>query len=119
VRFHEKGKDYDTYAYALWISLDKKLFRFVGMSLHKDIDLLKKSVDSFRSLTKSERKTIMQKYLTVVKAKDGDTLESLSKRYSNLLKMSLTAIINDKKPEDKLNKGDEVKIVLERPYKNN
>ena len=119
VRFHEKGKNYDTYAYALWISLDKKLFRFVGMSSDKDVDLLEKSVDSFRSLTKSERKTIMQKYLTVVKAKDGDTLESLSKRHSNLLKMNLTAIINDKKSEDKLNKGDEVKIVLERPYKKN
>jgi predicted Zn-dependent protease len=119
VRFHEKGRNYDTYAYALWIVLDKKLFRFVGMSSGKDVDLLKKSVDSFRSLTASERKSIMQKYLAVVKANSNESLESLSKRYSNLLKMSLTAIINDKKPEDKLNKGDEVKIVLERPYKNN
>jgi len=116
VRFHEQGRSYNTYAYVVWISYNKKLYRLVGMSAKNNLDKLQNAVKSFRSLTAKEHDSIMQKYLSIATAKENESLGALSKRSGNLLKSELTALINDKKPDERLSKGTQIKIVLQKPY---
>jgi predicted Zn-dependent protease len=116
IRFVEAGYNYRNVALVYWLPLNGHLYRVVAMAPEPDADVLHKSVLSMRSLTDEERASIMQSYVHIARAKAGETLKELSKRTGNLINVELTGIINNHKPADKLKEGEEIKIVLEKPY---
>ncbi len=54
--------------------------------------------------------------MRVVKAKKGESIGRLSQRVGNVLNDELTAIINSRTANDKLEKNELVKVVLAYPY---
>ena len=105
-----------TYAYVMWMNVGAELLELSGMSDFKTDDSLVSIINSIRPLTEQEKKSIMVKYVSVVKANNNENISDLSKRTKNLIKPDLTAIINGYKPNDKLKEGEEIKIVLEKKY---
>ncbi len=116
VSFIEQSKHETVYAYLLWLPLNGKMFKLLGIAPLTFRNQLESSVKSLRTLTDKERASIKYNFVKVVKARQGETLSGLSKRTGNKLNLALTAIINDHKPADKLGKEEQIKIVLDKPY---
>ncbi len=104
-----------TYAYILWINIDNRLVEINAMSNIKNDKALVSITKSVRTLTNEEKSSVKRKYIKVVKA-NKETIEELCKRTNNVIKPELIAILNSRNINDILNKGDEIKIVLEEPY---
>ena len=117
VSFIDKIDDVTMYGYILWVPLEDKLFKLIGITPIEYRPDLEKTAKSLRSLTGSEKKSITIKKVKVVKAEKNETIETLSKRTGNLLNSELTGVVNSRGVNDKLKKGETVKIVLSYPYK--
>ncbi len=91
ITFTESTGKETMYAYVLWLSLNGKLFKFIGITPIKYRSLLEKS-------------------------KGNENMEEWSKRTGNKLNSQLTAIINLVNLHEKILKGTLIKIVLEKPY---
>ena len=52
-----------------------------------------------------------------MKARQGETIKTLSTRTGNSLNDELTGVINSRNPDDKLREGGQIKVVIQYPYK--
>lgn len=116
ISFTEKIEKITMYADVLWLPLDDKIFKIIGISPIEYRKKLETSAASLRNLTKEEKMSIKQNYIKLVKASKNETIESLSKRLKNKLNPKLTAIINSHNLNDKLKEGELIKIVLDKPF---
>ena len=116
IYFQDQVKNETVYAYALWVPLDNKLFSLMGIGTKKEQQLLKKSANSLRKLNSQEKNNFTVNKMDIVLAKEGETLESLSKRVNNILTIDLTQVINTKKPNQKLKKGEQIKVIKTYKY---
>ncbi len=116
VSFIEESRHAKMYAYVLWLPQGNKVFKLLGVAPIEYQDQLEASAGSLRAITKAEKASIKENFVKVVKAKKGETIETLSKRTGNKLPLELTAIANDHKLSDKLSEGELIKIVSARPY---
>jgi predicted Zn-dependent protease len=103
----------------LWVNMNKYTFLFIAAGDSTYNKVLKKAVFSLRPITQEERKSIKTTVLKIVEAKEGETLESLSKRTGNVLDKDYLSIINDIDKSVKLKKEQAVKIGIEENYKGN
>ena len=117
--FTEKVKHITMYAYVLWVPLEDKLFKMTGIAPIEYRPQLEETAKSLRVLKKKELTSFEVTLIRVVHANRGETIKSLSKRTNNVLNEELTGVINARNPEDKLNKGESIKIVKRYPYKVN
>ena len=101
----------------LWLNMGKSTFQIMGGGDESYNKVLRKSVESIRPITQKEKKSIKLTVLRIVKAKEGETLEMLSERTGNILNKKYLSIINEIELNDKLNKGQLVKIGREEAYK--
>ena len=104
------------YAYALWIPLQDKLFRVIGIAPLDQRNRVYEIADRLRPITQAELRSIKFQQLKIVEARDGETLTALSSRTANELDLALTRTINDKLEGEKLKAGEFVKIVRSYPY---
>ncbi|GGZ74849.1 M48 family metalloprotease [Algibacter mikhailovii] len=116
VTFQDKVETQTVFAYALWIPMEDKLFRIMGIASKQDQNILKEIVLSLRKLSIEEQSHITINRMSIVTAKKGETIQSLSKREHNLLNENLTCVINDKNTSDKLKKGEQIKIIKTFKY---
>jgi predicted Zn-dependent protease len=96
--------------------LNGNVYKFTGVSAKEKQTIVEDATKSLRTLTEKEKNSIMQKYLSVVIANGNENITELSKRTANKLSPELTAIINSIDPKEKIKKGKQIKIVLERVY---
>ncbi|MEN8137389.1 MAG: M48 family metalloprotease [Bacteroidota bacterium] len=116
VSFSEKSKKDNMYAYVLWLPLDDKVFKIIGIAPLEYKKELEASAASLRNLTSSEKESIKQYVVKIEKARENETISSLSKRTTNKLNDNLTAIINEKTIDEVLKKGELIKVVYEKGY---
>ena len=116
ISYTETIKKETIYAYLLWLPLKDKLFKIAGITPIELRDELEASALSLRNLTNLEKQSIKQSYVKVVKARQNETLEELSKRTKNKLNLNLTRIINSIHPGDTIEEGRLVKIISEKQY---
>ncbi len=116
ISFVEESKHAKMYAYILWLPQGNKVFKLLGVAPIEYQSDLEESAASLRVLTKKEKSSIKENYISVVKAKKGETIKQLSKRTGNKLLLELTAVANDHTLSDKLKGGELIKIVLDKPY---
>lgn len=114
--YQDRVEDMTMYAYLLWLPMDGKLFKLIGIAPIEYKPTLEKVGESLRILTNTEKKSFTINLMRIVKARNGETLRSLSERTGNVLNEELTAVINASDINEKLEKGEEVKIVKEYPY---
>jgi len=114
--FKETIKSETVFAYILWTPLNGKLYKLVGVGSSEYKATLEHVSHSFRPLTSKDKATIKIDKVRVVKAKQGETITSLSKRVHNKLNLDLISIVNDKTTTEKLDKGTLIKVVNEQNY---
>ena len=117
VSFEEKTRAGTMYAYALWVQLDGKLFQLLGITPIAHKPELEKAARSLRTLNDKEKQNFKINLVRVRKAKSGETITAFSNRTGNKLNEELTAVLNSKKVNDRLKEGEELKVVIQYPYK--
>jgi len=105
------------YAYILWIPLEDKLFKLIGLAPLEYKTQLEESAKSLRVLKKNEKNSFTINLVRVVQARQGETIETLSARTGNRLNEELTGVINSINSDDKLGEGGQIKVVIQSPYK--
>ena len=116
VSFNDEVNSINMYAYVLWIPLDDKLFKLIGIAPIEYKDELHKTALSLRVLNSEEKKSFIISTMKVVKAKENETIITLSTRENNILNAELTKIINSKDLDSKLKKDELIKIIVNNPY---
>lgn len=116
VNFEEVFFNDTTYANILWLTIDNKLFEISSMSDIKNSKILNDITKSIRPLSKTEKESIMIKYIKIVKANKGETIIDLCKRTECAIDPKLAAILNSHKDNDKLIDNEEIKIIKKRQY---
>lgn len=100
----------------IWVKLDGKLVRLVGVYPENMSQYIDETAQSLRSLTNNEMLSFYAKHFQVVEAQDGESLEELSCRLGNKLDLEMTGLINAKDKNELLKAGESVKIVLDVDY---
>ncbi|MEQ8304492.1 MAG: M48 family metalloprotease [Cyclobacteriaceae bacterium] len=92
------------------------VLQFVGVSTSKLGKLMSHSLTSFREARDEEVASLDIYRISLIAAKGGETLGSISSRAENKLNNEMTAIINKLSPDEKLKEGEVVKVVKASPY---
>jgi len=104
-----------------WVQHPDFTARITGVAALAKFDAwastLAAAADSLRQLTASERGSIREKRLRVVRARSGETLAALSRRTGNAWSLEETAVANARDAEARLPAGTAVKIAVEVPYR--
>lgn len=116
VTFADNVEGIDMYAYILWVPLDGKLFKLIGIGPNSHKSDLEATAASLRTLNKEEKGSFTINYMRTIEAKDNESVEQLSKRTGNLLNLELTRTINSKSENENFKQGELVKIVRSYPY---
>ena len=101
----------------LWIAYSDAIYRFVGIGPERYRNILQDAAFSFRPMTKKEKASITETRLRIVPARSGETLAALSKRTGNQWDDRTTSVMNGLKENQRLKKGQLVKIAVRQPYK--
>jgi predicted Zn-dependent protease len=117
ISFTEKVKSITMYAYILWVPLEDKLFKMTGITPIEYRPQLEETAKSLRVLKKNEKNSFTINLVRVVKARQGETIKTLSARTGNSLNDELTGVINSRNPDDQLEDGESIKVVIQYPYK--
>jgi predicted Zn-dependent protease len=100
----------------LWIAYNEAIYRFVGIGPETYRSILQETAFSFRPMTKKEKASITETRLRIVPARSGETLAALSKRTGNRWDASTTLLMNGLKENQRLKKGQLVKVAVRQPY---
>jgi predicted Zn-dependent protease len=104
-----------------WIVHPAAIFRVTGMSppsrFAERAPAFTRAARSFRPLSESERASIRDLRLRIVRARDGERLADLSRRTGNTWTPEETAVANGLQPGARLSGGQPLKIAVEVPYR--
>jgi len=100
----------------LWLKRDQRMYSFVLISTKDHAMAMQDMAISLHVMTKNEQNRIKQTVLRIVQAKEGETLERVSNRTGNVLKVDFTYLINDIEKGKTLSEGQWVKIGLSENY---
>jgi predicted Zn-dependent protease len=103
-----------------WIAYGGLIYQVAGIASTKQFDTLQtvfQSVaHSFRPLTASERANIKEKRIRLVKAREGETIESVATRAHSSWKLEEMAVANGLVSTASLREGQVLKIAVEERY---
>ena len=100
----------------MWVEFERNVFSVVGAFAPSNKQVAHQALCSFRKSQKEELETVVQYELQGVHAKKSETIEQLSERTGNKLKLPLTALINDLDQKNPLSENIIVKIIRSTPY---
>ena len=106
-----------------WIAHNGLVFQVTGLS---PIDsfaayqgVFMEAASSFRTLSQEDWPKIKETRLSIVKARDGETLEELGKRANSEWSPAESAVINGLPQKGRLKEGQLIKVAILHPYKPN
>lgn len=116
VSFVQHGNNTELTFTSVWIEYGGLIYRIVGGASPGFETLVTTHLESFSSLTESERRAITKRVIRVVETNKGETIKAVSDRTHSLINPRLTAAINGIKEETVFEQGDLLKIVVEVAY---
>ncbi|MDG2305374.1 MAG: M48 family metalloprotease [Candidatus Binatia bacterium] len=102
-----------------WVAHGGVLYRVIGVSSvgnASDRTAVRRAIETFRPLTKSDRSRIRVERLRVVKTRGGETVASLAKRTGSRWSVRDLEVLNGVASGARLPAGEAVKIVREERY---
>ncbi len=102
--------------YSLWFRINDITFQMLGLAKKDNLEQLKNTALSIRSLTIEERKSIEMLVLRIEKAKEGESIDEFNARTGNCWKTDITAVINSIDAATKLTEGQILKIAVKEKY---
>ena len=106
----------DVFIEVMWIKFEDNVFQLAGVFTKPNKKVVHETLCNFRKSRTEELKMVKQYELQLVHSNKSETISQLSERTSNKLPLSLTALINDLKPETTLDENSTVKVILGTPY---
>lgn len=104
-----------------WIAHPRALFRLMALASKQGFAgfarEFRETAESFRGLGSRERESISELRLRVERARQGETLATLSQRTRNAWSVEETAVANALPVERRFHEGEPVKIAVEVPYR--
>ena len=116
VKFEEISFNDTIFGRTIWLPIGGNLVNINTISDIKKNNTINDIIGSLRTLSNKEKESIMVQYLDIVRAKEKESVPELCKRTQNMIKPSLTSIINDIDINKSLKKDQEIKVVKERVY---
>ncbi len=116
VSFECKSNGRKLQASIIWVRLEDKLVRLMGVSPEYMAKHVEQTALSLRSLTINEMLTFNANYYQVVNAREGENLEALCNRLGDGVNKEMVALINAKDNNEMLKAGEPIKIVVEQEY---
>ncbi len=101
----------------LWFKLNGITYELSGAAFDSEFSKLKETALSIRTLTEQEKNSIKVKVLRIVKAQEGESIDSISQRTNNAWNADMTALMNGIAKEKTFSEGDPVKILHIENYK--
>jgi predicted Zn-dependent protease len=103
-----------------WIAHAGLVYQIAGLAPRRGFETLRPTFDSvaqsFRPLSPQERGAIRERRIRLVKAREGERLESLIARSHSSWKEKQTAIANGLVGAETLKEGQVIKVVVAEPY---
>ncbi len=118
VSYLDNSENKQMYIHTLWLKMDGKIFKIIGIAPKSAEDELKKAVLSFHPLTEKEKSKIKKQLIRVVETKPGETFDQICKHYNCILSADLTAFINGMNSTSSLKEGTLIKVIVEENYFN-
>ncbi|HPW63111.1 MAG TPA: hypothetical protein PLJ13_12515, partial [Cyclobacteriaceae bacterium] len=116
VSFVQHGNNKKITFTAAWIEYGGLIYRIVGGASPGFEATMTSQLESFSSITESERRSVTKRVIRVVETSHGETIKAVSDRNHNLINTKLTAAINGISEETVFKEGDLLKIVVEVAY---
>lgn len=116
VSYSQSAKGKEVYGFRIWMNMNETMYQFYGVGYLEYREKLEEIVYSVKPLTVADKKEITISALSIVKANDGETIQTLGKRTNNTLKDKMAAVINNHDISQPFKTGEEVKIVVANPY---
>ncbi|HRG79559.1 MAG TPA: M48 family metalloprotease [Cyclobacteriaceae bacterium] len=116
VSFVQHGNNKKITFTAAWIEYGGLIYRIVGGASPGFEATMTSQLESFSSITESERRSVTKRVIRVVETNKGETIKAVSDRNHSLINPRLTAAINGIKEETVFEQGDLLKIVVEVAY---
>ncbi len=101
----------------IWFRMKGMYYRLLGLTPEAETDEFDRTAKSLHTLSAEEIAGIPVYKIKVVRAKDNESLPALSGRAQNILRLNLTAIMNDVEAKGNLPGGQRVKVVVEEKYR--
>jgi predicted Zn-dependent protease len=103
-----------------WLAQRDTIFRLQCLAAEQSfsgfVPHFERTAESFRALTSEERASFRERRLAVVPARAGESLGALAERADNVWRLEQVALVNGAEPATMLEAGQQLKIVVERPY---
>jgi len=107
-----KSVDYQIY----WVQTEKMVFNVMGVSYSNHTESVTAIANSMRKLSDAEKTGISGLKIRVAIAQNGETIEELSTRTTNVWDVKTTTLMNDVEPNAMLKEGQVLKIGVEERY---
>lgn len=104
------------YLHFAWVAMAGKSYELIGLAPEKHREALRNAALSLRPLTEVERGGVTGKRLRIVRAREGERLESLGARSGNAWSSAYTALVNGLNMDADLREGQPVKIAREEQW---
>jgi predicted Zn-dependent protease len=105
-----------SYLHYCWVAMAGSTYQLIGLAPEKHREALRNAALSLRPLTDVERGAVTGKRLRIVRAREGERLESLGARTGNVWASAYTALVNGLKVDADLAEGQPVKIAREERW---
>jgi predicted Zn-dependent protease len=119
VRLKSVNKNQVAYLDLLWLAYHGNVFQLAALATPDLRTAAFQSLGSFRAAQVDELQRVMLYEITIVRARQNETLAAIAKRSDNLLKQNITTLFNNTDPEKPLSQGKPVKIVKGKIYRPN
>ncbi|UXP33445.1 M48 family metalloprotease [Reichenbachiella agarivorans] len=112
----EQGDEGSIYTGFVWIKMGENLYKISTVTSGDAKSMIKKAALSLHPLTTQEKELIFRESITIVAAREGESIEKLAIRSDNQLKGKLLKVLNGKAPDSILSQGEKIKVVTREPY---
>ena len=117
VQLTDKEGKQDTFITQYWLDLNDITYQVLTLSTAKNKSEVSVSALSLQPITDAQIAAITQKEIAITTVIKGESVNELTKRNHSDLSAEETAIWNGLEENTPLHQGDEVKIVVTKPYK--
>ncbi len=104
-----------------WIAHRGRVFQITGVCSPKDFSAFQETffetANTFQALSYAERANIKVARLSVVKARETETLGALIEQTGGLWSSAETAVANGIEEDEELSEGQLIKVPIEKPYR--
>lgn len=104
------------FIHILWVNIGKMMFKLIGLAPNFHEEKLKTSAESLHAITSGERESITQLEFKIITVRQNESIEAICKRLGSTIKPEINAFLNGKTPDEIIEKGEKVKIIIEKPY---